>query len=446
VACFDGKRSDNLEACTCPDANVCETGCLLPQTELPDPIDATLQLLNRMFVTTTALGTCSQPAAAMSSADLVYYCLDRCQATEQCVAFDIQTQAGTCCLYSAYSSASTFVVPGAAFYVMPQCGTCIDTHFKDGRSCEPFAVPPVVQDGTAKRVLDIPFSTPVGTTLLELRASPEASFAPLTFSLEGPSSTLAVGQTGQTGQLKLQAALVTAGTISVTVQVQDSRDSCTVEGPNGQPQTTIGGCVTTVNIDIRVAVFLSCPTSIVTFVPLGEAAAEVAWAKPTLPGYLGDLTVTTDLADTTSTASPYLYSVGTRRITYLTEELSIGGSIQCAFDVTVLPGYPIEIASIGRKAAPSQVQEFLVVEVAETSDGARLPSVIGDASAGGLSLGLMPAQEAPFTVTPTVRGAATKMPRFMQMQMDKWTSESRSIFPHPLPISCHFFSPSRPPG
>ena len=404
VRCQNSLRSDNGQPCTCPDEDTCSGGCLLPQQTLPQPIGATLRLLDRMYVTTTALGTCSKPANVASGAELAYACFERCNDDRNCAAFDIQTLAGTCCLYAAYATSSTFAVPGAAFYSMPQCDMCTPTtHYKEGRACAAYALPPSVEGGSAKRVIDVPLSTPTGTTLLTLAGMAEPGFAPLSFSLAQASALLAVEPRGQSGELKLKAALTMAGTISVTVRVQDARSQCTLRGQNGQPVTTAGGCVTAVSVDIRVAVFLSCPGSIVTLVPLGDDAAEVAWSEPTLPAYLGDLAVTRDVADTASTASPFLYGTGTRRVTYRTEALTVGGSIECAFDVTVLPGYEVEVGSIGRKAAPTQVQEFLVIDIGETSDGARLPNVESAASSGGLSLGLTPATEAPFTITPQVR-------------------------------------------
>ena len=387
VPCASGQTPDNT-SCVCPDDDVCMS-CMLPLD-----FGATLLLLDELPQTGQTLGACTRPA--LTGRTLYDACLAACEDNLDCVAFNVQGTAGECCLHSSFGTPDGFLAPGAAFYTMPQCDTCARGYYKSGRHCLSFAVPPKVDGGLSTRVLQIPLATAINATLLSIAAEPAAGFGPLKFQVDSPLLRISPD-----GNLELATTLESATTFSATIFVSDNRTSCTVASAKDQPITNSGPCTVAVPVTVRVAVFLSCPTAVNVFVGLDEPAAGVTWEEPRLPTFLGDLKVSRRLGGTNSSSAPFLYPVGQHRVTYTSEPLSVGGSITCAFDVVVRPGYSLTASSIARRASPRRVQEFLVVELGEANEGVRLTPIEGELRAGEtLSIGVASPAGAPFAVTP----------------------------------------------
>jgi hypothetical protein len=355
-----------------------------------------LLLLNQLPQTRQAWGACTRLPARLGHT-LYDACLTACEDEPDCVAFDVKAAPGECCLYSAFDALdNVFNALGAAFYSMPQCDSCGTGYFKSGRRCLPFAVPPIVGGGLSPRVIRIPLATPENTTLLSIEAEAEAGFGPITFQVNSPLLRVTTD-----GNLELAAALDSPTTFSATITVRDNRTSCTVRGATDQPLTTVGPCTVAIPVTVRVAVFLSCPTTVNVFVGLDETTAEVTWEEPRLPSFLGDLAVTRKLGSTNSSSAPFRYPIGRHRVTYTSEPLSLGGSIACAFHVVVRPGYSFTAPSIARRASPHRVQEFLVVDIGEANEGARLAAIEGELNVGGaLNIGVASPAGAPFAITP----------------------------------------------
>lgn len=363
-----------------------------------DDFNATLRLLNKLPRVAEGLGYCAQ----MDSASTLYdTCLANCNADSACLAFHVQPDQKECCLYKRFVDDETFAVLGVAFYSLPQCEKCASGSYKQGRTCLQYDTPPLISGGLDARLVQIPLSTPVDTMLLSLEASVEAGFGPIVFDLAEKDVRLRVTAEGK---VLLVAALQSPISITATIIVRDNRTTCTVPNDEGLPVTTSGPCEARLVLTIRVAAFLRCPRAINTYIALNETTAGVTWDEPELPTYLQDLNVTRDLGDTNSEIAPFHYGVGRHRITYATTEpLSLGGRIECAFELVVRRGYAVGVASVGTKVTTGQVFDFLAVELGETNQGARLPVIIGDIAAGPFSLGLIAPRGAPFAVTPTVR-------------------------------------------
>lgn len=330
-------------------------------------------------------------------------CAQLCQANEDCVGFDLRVSgddAGECCLLSQYNADNFFTLPGVEFYGMEQCDLCVAGYFKKGRSCARLSTPPAVDGGALARTILIPLNTAAGTELTSISATAETNYGPVAFTLGNEAAPVAVSSSGV---VTLARALETPGTIEVSVLVTDARAECAVLDPSGAPRTTQGGCVTRVALSIRTAVFLNCPSDQNAYLSLSESAAALSWQAPTLPSFISGLGVTRDLADAQTSEAPFLYSVGRRRVTYTTEDLSVGGKLVCSFDVVVQYGFRLLVESIGRKASPERVQQFLVVDPAESNQGVRLPSFTGSVAGRAFSVGLVAPLSSPFTISPSVR-------------------------------------------
>ena len=392
IRCEDGITTSTGEGCSCPDDAVCQ------QCYLQEGLDATLRMLDELPQGATSLGAC-QRIAAGDTDSLYATCFEECIGNPQCVAFDAQRGSMQCCLYSSVGSgiASTHSSPGAAFYTPPQCDACAQGYYKLGRRCYKYADPPAVEGGLTQRVLQIPLSTPVGTPLFRISAAAEPGFGPPRFSIDTP-----LLHVNASGAVSMAQALVGAEAISATVTILDHRASCVLrDGGTGLPILKQGPCEVQMPLVIRVAVFLSCPSTVNTYVPLDKNAANVAWPEPRLPPFLGDLNVTVDLGDPLVASPPYRYGLGRRRVVYATPPLSIGGRIECAFDVIVRHGASVSVTSIGRLLSQQRAREFFVVELGATNDGARLPAILGHLGPSqNLSLGLLPPVGKPFAITP----------------------------------------------
>jgi hypothetical protein len=327
---------------------------------------------------------------------------------------------------------------------LSQSDSCTTGYYKLGRCCMLFAVPPTVNGGLATRVAQIPLTTPVNTTLLSIEAEAEASFGPATFQVDSPLLRITLD-----GSVELVTALDSATTFSATITVRDNRTSCTVLGPLDQPITTIGPCAVTIPVTIRVAVFLSCPANINIFVGLDKTTAEVTWEEPRLPAFLGvdDLAVSRELGGTSSSRAPFLYPIGQHRVTYTSDPLSFGGSITCAFDVVVRPGYSMTVSSIARRTLPHRVQEFLVVELGEANEGVRLASIEGELQVGRtLSIGVVSPAGAPFAVTP-VMGHKVHLVVDLEWCRDDASFDASELMPGALAVDFVTVSDrSRPPA
>lgn len=390
VSCASGRTPTN-HSCACPDNTACNS-CVLQSG-----FGATLLLLNQLPLSGQELGTCARLATVGRA--LYDDCLAACENRLNCVAFDVKAVVGKCCLYSAFSAAdNAYLAHGAVFYTMPQCDSCAAAYYKFGRRCLPLAVPPKVYGGLSPRVIRIPLSTPASTTLLFIEAEAEAGFGPITLQVDNPLLRITPN-----GNLELVAALDSPTTFSAIITVRDNRTSCTVRGAAGNIITADGPCTVTIPVTVRVAVFLSCPSTVNAFVGLDKTSAEVTWEEPRMPAFLGYLAITRELGDADSSSAPFLYSIGRRRVTYTSEPLSLGESITCAFDVVVRPGYSFTVSSIARRVSPRRVHEFLVVELGKANEGARLAPIEGTlAATGTLSIGIVSPAGTPFAVTPVM--------------------------------------------
>lgn len=312
----------------------------------------------------------------------------------------------SCCFYSD-TSVSTFAAASTTLlYSMPQCEECALGYYKRGRRCEALTGPPSVEGGTDNaRVVRIPMTTPIGTELLTIIATAEAGYGPLTFSLaEGASAQLGIDSV--TGTLFLAQPLLAPQSLMAVIVIRDAREDCTQLDADGLPRTVPGGCQSRVEVVVYPAVFLNCPVSVNAYLPLDASTVSVNWVEPTLPAYIGNLTVTRDLGNPVEPVGnepPFHYVPGHHRITYTTDPLSVGGSITCSFDVVVEHGFAVDVTSVGRKAEPYMVQEFLVVELSEATEGSRLPPLGGAVASGDtLAIGIRSPSDHPFAVTPKV--------------------------------------------
>lgn len=245
----------------------------------------------------------------------------------------------------------------------------------------------------------IPLTAPIGTELLSVNAFADKGAGPLRFALQGSFDGFSV--TPQ-GTLLLVEAPPSAGTVQTSIVVTDNRTSCTQPGDDQTVVTTVGPCTTSVRVFVEIVVFLGCRPLVTAYVPLDTAFADVQWDQPRLPDTLKHLAVSVDLADTKSRAPPFTYSVGRRTVRYESEPLRVGGGVVCEFDVVVRTGFAVDVTSIARTATTLAVQEFLLVEVTESDDGARLPSFEGPLGGKTLSVGVSSPRKTPFSVSPVV--------------------------------------------
>lgn len=337
-------------------------------------------------------------------------CATSCTSDPTCLSFSIfpfaTNTSASCCLYTAFSE-STYSAVGSLFYSMPQCDACVAGYFKRDRQCEVLSVPPTVQGGTdTVRSVKLPLTTDIGTALLQISATSQVGFGPLTFALAaGSSPVLSINAT--TGILRLvQPLSQSPSQLSTTIVIRDTRADCTQLDAHGVPRTVDGPCESRVDVVVYPAVFLNCPAPVSAYLALNANNTDVAWIEPTLPPYLGNLTVTRNLGDITAgddETPPFQYPAGRRTVTYTTEALSIGGRVTCSFDVVVERGFAVDVTSVAHKAEPYMVQEFLVAELGESNDGSRLPALTGtvvdDAT---LAIGIRAPVGQPFAVTPKV--------------------------------------------
>lgn len=314
---------------------------------------------------------------------------------------------GECCLMSAFKLNTVYNLNNGEFYSMSQCTVCREGYFKRGRRCLPLSILPAVDGGYAGRTLRIPLNTAPGTVLATFRATAAsgAGTAQVSLLAAGGSVPLPPLDFDQvTGALTLREALTAPGSLRAVIEVRDEAEECTLINSDGIPETRPGACIVRIDVIVQTVVFLNCPGNINRYLSPSESSASIPWTEPSLPAFLSDLSYTRDLEDTSSTASPFIYPVGNRRVTYTTTEpLTIGGELVCAFDVTVQYGLRLDITSIGRKEAPSVIREFLVVDPSITSEGARLPSFEGTVEGRRFAVGLFAPPGKPFTVSPNVR-------------------------------------------
>lgn len=354
-----------------------------------------------------------------AKADTARDCAAACVAEPLCVAFwavVAGSSVGDCCLIAGFNDNTFFNLDNGEFYSMSQCSTCKPGYFKRGRRCMPLSVPPVVQGGTGSRTLLIPLNTQAGSVLDTFVALPDAGFGPLMLTLApvNADAVLPLALANETGTLSLKTQLGAPGSIEAIVSISDTRTECTRLNSEGIAVTRAGPCTTVISVAVQTAVFLNCPSNINAYLPPSASEAALTWTEPSLPTFLSDLNVTRSLGDTFSTSAPFNYSVGTRRVTYTTQPLTVGGSLVCDFDVTVQYGLSISVESIARKVSSKTVQEFLVVDPSVADEGARLPSFTGAVTGNTFGVGLLAPAAKPFTVSPQVRAHVLKMVRAIE--------------------------------
>lgn len=330
---------------------------------------------------------------------------------EDCVAFSIKvsgSDVGECCLFSNFAAENFFALPSVEFYSMSQCTICIAGYYKDGRKCRRLSQLPSVSGDTAERVILIPLNAEVGTVLSNFQGAAEAGHGPATHSLIAGIDGVPLTLNEETGALSLSSALSSPGSFKVRVRVTDAgRDQCAFLDSAGQLVVRPGNCFVEVPVTVQTAVFLSCPSNINLYLPLSASTAELTWREPSLPSFLSTLAVSRNLGGDVISAGPedngpYEYPVGSRTVTYMSEPLTVGGSLTCQFEIKAQFGFSIAVPTIGRKVGKFTILEYVLVDLAESNDGARLPSFSGVIAGRELSIGLVAPDGRPFTMSPKV--------------------------------------------
>jgi hypothetical protein len=259
--------------------------------------------------------------------------------------------------------------PGSNVYRMQQCGRCKAGFTKVGRQCVPLSVPPVIAGGS-QRVLYLPAGAAKGAivTRVDAVAGDRRTQGTVNFSIE--SSTLPLSIDPQNGTVQLAAELTESG--SFVVAVRDTQPRCLQLDSNGEVVESSGGCVSRLVVTVQLAKFIGCPTTIGIYTLDANATAEVSWTEPVVPEVLGALVVSRSLGNTSSTAMPYRYGLGRHAIEYIAE-LPGYGAMVCAFNVWVLRGVSVRIPNVAMVQSVNITQQSLVVDVAVSSNGARLP-------------------------------------------------------------------------
>ena len=413
----DNNLTPNSEACTCPDDDVCAECLRQPGSE--DAINAILRLIGRQPSSVSQLGTCAKVASSMvqGAPSFAPQCATRCGNDARCVGFSIITSgaaAGDCCLYSSFFAESSFSQPGSEFYSMSQCEVCDAGYFKRGRQCAPLSQPPVIAGGDAPINVLVPLGAAAGTLLRTFTATFESGFGPVRWLETTENARFSIDAVA--GTLSLNETLSTPASYQLRVAVRDTgRTECTELTPAGAVVTTARPfCVDSVVVTVQTAVFLSCPADQSLYLSPSETQASVAWTPPQLPAFLSSLAVTQDLGATASESSPYLYPAGVHDISYTSEPLDIGGSLRCAFTVSIRYGFSLQVQAVGRREGVKVTQDYLVVEAAESAQGARLPSFDGPLRADrDLNVGIFAPESKPFTVSPAA-GNHVRLVVFMQ--------------------------------
>lgn len=312
INCPDTKICKPQEAnssCSCPDNDIC-LQCVVSVVELPSRLacnslshsscptifnfpspplqptnaSALLRQVNRL-----PTGLLLEPCSTFSSNTTISDCTQSCAIKPDCTAFYIvDNSEANCCLFTTFNLGSASSFPGVQFYEMRQCETCADGFYKRGRSCEPLAQLPtfVRQDaeqtplGSQITVL-LPESAPANTTIVNVEASAEDGFGPVTYQIaefisDGADRTAwhdTVGIDSQ-GNLFLKAALSDHYSVIAVVYAEDNRTECAFAHSTGGVARSTGPCYATMLVYIRVVGFATCPSTIHVVAKYDNAAQE----------------------------------------------------------------------------------------------------------------------------------------------------------------------------
>lgn len=344
-----------------------------------------------------------------STSEAPKQCAAACKEELTCVGFTVRstsTTASECCLFNFTDRQRTLPKHGAAYFSMPQCESCKAGYGKLWRQCVPLSPAPRLEDGRNLIELYIPEGTPAGTFVHSLRAAyqtfghgslPRSAREGWHFTIEASEAKTVNGSGPLTvdtmGRLHL-AEPFTQPTSAVVV-VTDSSTECIRQLPGSTMVEIVGGgCQARLMVALHTASFLNCPASMEAFSSDGQAV-DVEWEDPILPPYLANLTVTRSLGNTSSTASPYRYSVGRHRVTYVTQ-LPVLGPLSCSFDVIVLEGLGLTVQKVLDVPEAGIAQQYLVAEPALTTEGVAALQDLQLNSDGAFRVGLRHADRRQF--------------------------------------------------
>jgi hypothetical protein len=381
-----------------------------------------LRLIQHLPISTTLIGSCTSLSGASvqlgvcsfhpipttsHSQDQTLQCSNLCAAVSACTGFSLSATSSTtssCCLASSFVVDTYYTAANADFYSMPQCTVCDAGYFKLGRICQAFSQPPVFLNQSSSYNLVIPLSLPANSSLLTLFARAETGYGPVRYSLSQIQNVFSIDRHGV---VRLAVNLTLAGTYSATITAQDSRSVCYLQdATSGNVDMVSGGCTSTaITVTIKTAVFLNCPAAIIAYVSSNTATnTTVSWTTPRLPSFLSSVAVNANLADALTTTDPYTFSFGTRQITYTSAPLSVGGSIQCSFQVQVVYGFSLAVTSFATLSQSRLVEQFFVADGQTADASATLPHVPGwHAGQRSLYIGIQSPATHPFVITPAVR-------------------------------------------
>ncbi|EDQ86451.1 uncharacterized protein MONBRDRAFT_38456 [Monosiga brevicollis MX1] len=284
---------------------------------------------------------CARPVSnanpLLTEAELVENCAAECRGDADCVGFQVYARdqseelRGTCCLKKSFDEDAAQDLPGIDFYQMSGCWYCHGGYFLDGQHCQALSDLPELGDNETSLALPLGFGNQ-SLYQVNLTRVPGLNYS---YSIVDFQSSIMTQDDfyidPETGSLYTLTNLSALGQVIITIQVQDSQEVCYMRIDN-RNRKVLSGCISWVRVDLTVTGFLSCPDSMIHYIPLSLTEDEIVWTEPLIPATATSVDVSVNTNQTNFTAGFYT-------IRYETTPLSNGDVLVCEFNITAINGF-----------------------------------------------------------------------------------------------------------